>query len=195
MANHDNIRNKRDDLDRTLDAALAKYASVEPRPGMEERILANLRSADATPAYHTWWRWGLAAAAAMLLILITFAWRSRTPSHPAIANRPAPTEHRNAGPEMHVARRDPTAIPPRPRPAHKTDVLGSAPVVAGTPKLDQFPSPHPLSEQEKILASYIAQFHDEAVMVARARTEALRKDREQEMREAGPDGNEDSQVR
>jgi hypothetical protein len=67
--------------------------------------------------------------------------------------------------------------------------------VAGTPKLDLFPSPHPLSKQEKILASYIAQFRDEAVMVARARTEALRKDREEEMREAGPDGNEDSEVR
>ena len=184
-----------DDLDRVLDAALAKYAAVQPRNGLEERVLANLRS-TAPSANTTWWRWSLAAAAmAMLLMVITFAWRSRTPSHPAIANRPAPTEHRNAGPEMHVARRDPTAIPPRPRRAHKTHVPGSAPVVADAPKLDQFPSPHPLSEQEKILASYIAQVHDEAVMVARARTEALRRDREQEMRETGPDGSEDSQVR
>lgn len=188
-------RSKDNELDRLLEAALAKYAAAEPRSGLEERVLANLRSA-APSANRTWWRWSLVAAAtAMLLIVITFAWKSRTPSHPAIASRPAPTGHLNAGPEIYVARRDPTAIPPRPRPAHKAHVLGPAPVVAGAPKLDQFPSPHPLSEQEKILASYIAQFHDEAVMVARARTEALRKDREQEMREAGPDGNEDSQVR
>ena len=183
------------ELDRLLDAALAKYAAGEPRSGLEERVLANLRSASPSPI-GTWWRWSLAAAvAAMLLIAISFAWRSRTPSHQAIMNRPAPTEHHVAGPEMHAAHRDPSAIPPRPPRAQKTHVLGPVSVVAGAPKLDQFPSPHPLSEQEKILASYIAQFHDEAVLVARARTEALRKDREQQMREAGPDGNEDSQVR
>ena len=91
--------------------------------------------------------------------------------------------------------RDANAIPRRPRTAHKTHALRTAPVVAAVPKLDQFPSPHPLSEQERMLASYVAQFHDEAVIVARARTEALRRDREQEMREAGSDGNEDSQVR
>ena len=195
MTNHEDIRKERDDLDRTIDAALARHAAAEPRSGLEERVLANLHSA-ARPANRTWRKWGLAAAVAvMLLIAITFAWRSRTPSHPAIANRPAPTEHRNAGPEIHVARRDDRAIPPRPRPAHKTHAPGSSPVLAGAPKLDQFPSPHPLSQQEKVLTSYIAQFHDEAVMVARAEAEALRKDREQEMREAGPDGNEDSQVR
>lgn len=183
------------ELDRLLDAALAKYAAGEPRSGLEERVLANLRSTMPL-ANPTWWRWSIAAAAAaMLLIVITMAWRSRTPSHPAVAKRPAQTEHRNAGTEMHVARHDPTTIPPRSRRAPKTHVLGPAPVVAGAPKLDQFPSPHPLSEQEQILASYIAQFHEEAVMVARARTDELRKDREQEMREAGPNGNEDSQVR
>ena len=195
MANHDDIRNERDDLDRTLDTALAKYASVEPRPGMEERILANLRSADATPAYHTWWRWGLAAAVAAVLLAVTFAWRSRTPSHPAIANQPTSTEHRKAEQATEVTHRDGNAIPRLPHSAHKTHALGSSPAVTAVPKLDQFPSPHPLSEQEQILASYVAQFHDEAVIVARVRTEALKRDREQEMREAGSDGNEDSQVR
>src|SRR5438067_641439 len=114
MTNHEDIRKERDDLDRTIDAALAKYAAAEPRSGLDERVLANLRSA-APAANRTWWRWSLAAAvAAMLLIAITFAWRSRTPSHPAIAKRPAPTEHRNTGPEIHAPRRDTSAIPPRP---------------------------------------------------------------------------------
>jgi hypothetical protein len=68
-------------------------------------------------------------------------------------------------------------------------------VVAAVPKLDQFPSPRPLSEQEQILATYVAQFHDEAVLIARARKEAMERDREKELREAPSDGNEDSQVR
>jgi hypothetical protein len=182
-----------DELDRVLDAALAKYAAVEPRTGLEERVLANLRSA-APLANGAWWRWGLATAlAAVLLIVITLAWRSRAPSHPAIADHPISTEHHDAGPEKNVAHHDANAIP-RPRQARRTHALVPAPVVAAVPKLDQFPSPHPMSEQEQILASYVAQFHDEAVLVARARKEAMDRDREQEMREAGSDGS-DSQVR
>ena len=187
-------QNRGDELDRVLDAAIAKYAAVEPRTGLEERVLANLRSA-APLANGAWWRWSLAAAlAAVLLIVVTLAWRSRAPSHPAIAHHPTSTEHRNAGPEKDVAHHDANVIPRRPRLAHRNQALGSPPVVAAVPKLDQFPSPHPLSEQEQILASYVAQFHDEAVLVARARTEAMERDREQEMREAGSDGS-DSQVR
>ena len=183
------------ELDRVLDAALTKYAAAEPRTGLEERVLANLRSA-APSANGTWWKWSLAAAAAaVLLIAITLAWRSHTTSRPVIAHQPTSTEHQSAGPEKDVAHHDANAIPRRPHTAHKTHALRTAPVVAAVPKLDQFPSPHPLSEQERMLASYVAQFHDEAVIVARVRTEALRRDREQEMREAGSDGNEDSQVR
>jgi hypothetical protein len=33
-----------DDLDRLLDAALAKYAQVEPRSGLENRVLATLHA-------------------------------------------------------------------------------------------------------------------------------------------------------
>ncbi len=36
-----------DELDRMLDAALAKYAAAEPRAGLEARVLANLRARDA----------------------------------------------------------------------------------------------------------------------------------------------------
>ena len=41
-------------------------------------------------------------------------------------------------------------------------------VAAGSPKLDQFPSPQPLSEQEKILTNYVAQYPEHAVLIARA---------------------------
>ena len=42
--NHDWQAAERDPLDRDLDAALAKYAAVEPRAGLEDRVLANLRA-------------------------------------------------------------------------------------------------------------------------------------------------------
>lgn len=184
------------DLDRVLDAALAKYAAIEPRTGLEERVLANLRSVNSTGAHGAWWRWSLAAVvAAILLVAITLAWRSHTTSRPAIANHPTSTDHRSAGPEKDVAHHDANVIPRRPRQTRRTHALGSVPVVAAVPKLDQFPSPRPLSEQEQILATYVAQFHDEAVLIARARKEAMERDREKELREAPSDGSEDSQVR
>jgi hypothetical protein len=66
--------------------------------------------------------------------------------------------------------------------------------MAPYPKLDQFPSPQPLSEQEKILANYVARFHDEALLVARARSESLQRDREEDMRQA-ESGGDSSQAR
>jgi hypothetical protein len=53
---------------------------------------------------------------------------------------------------------------------------------AAEPKLDVFPSPLPLSEQEKMLASYVAEYPKEAALIARLRTEALQREFEEEMR-------------
>jgi hypothetical protein len=53
--------------------------------------------------------------------------------------------------------------------------------VADYPKLDQFPSPRPLSEQEKILESYVTNYPEHAALIARARAEELRRDAAEEM--------------
>jgi hypothetical protein len=81
-----------------------------------------------------------------------------------------------------------------PQPSQKANHRSPQPVVAASaPKLDQFPSPQPLSEQEKILASYVAEYPEHAVLVAQARAEALLRDQEEEEREAGHE--RDSQQR
>lgn len=59
--------------------------------------------------------------------------------------------------------------------------------VPSPPKLAQFPSPQPLSEQERILASYVAKYPEHAALVAQARAEALQQDSEEEA--AGNVGN------
>jgi hypothetical protein len=53
--------------------------------------------------------------------------------------------------------------------------------------LDQFPSPQPLSEQEKILANYVAKYPEHAALIAEARMEALRRDEEERAADAGND--------
>ena len=65
--------------------------------------------------------------------------------------------------------------------------LASNQTLAATPKLDQFPSPQPLSEQEQILMSYVAKYPEKAALIAQARAEALQRDREEELAEAAKD--------
>jgi len=63
--------------------------------------------------------------------------------------------------------------PPGHQPIHSTLARPYQPKVVATaaPKLDQFPSPRPLSEQELALARYVNEFPQEAMLIARAQEE------------------------
>ena len=181
-----------DEFDRDLDAALANYAAVEPRHGLESRILANLRAEQAPAPAHTWWRWSIPALAAIVVVAVVLAWKSSKPTI-EVTNHPSSTTQGPQKPGSQVvSNRD--GVPPHA--THTAHRKRSSPslVVAGVPKLDQFPSPHPLSEQEKMLAAYVAQFHDQAVLVAQAHAEALLRDQEED-RKWGAGHDEDSQQR
>lgn len=192
-----------DELDHILDAALAKYAAVDPREGLEERILAHLRAAEGPVQGLAWGSWLATAVTALVIVAVVLAWRSGKTAHPQIANRPGTTTQTTANTqnplqsETQAVSRGAKAAPgPRPAPTHRSIARDSlAPVMEAYPKLDQFPSPQPLSEQEKILASYVARFHDEALLVARARSEALQMDGEEEMRQAESGSGNNSQAR
>jgi hypothetical protein len=168
---------KHDQLDRMLDAALATYASVEPRAGLEERVLANVQAQRAKVTSHPWWRWSAVTAAAILVVAIMLAWRAGRSSHPAIANHPAVTAPGASEPETQVVLSSGTSQAQQP--ARRTSSHRSHPssVVAAAPKLDVFPSPQPLSEQEQILAAYVTQDHERAVLLARITNEELQRDR------------------
>ena len=178
-----------DELDRELDAALANYSAVEPRAGLEERVLANLRAERTLVTHRAWWRWGLAVAAAVALVTIALAWRSGRTSQP-VAGHPAIMRLRPTDNMTPVASHNGNALRPREHPPYRGAARQRsrpAGFVAANPKLEQFPSPRPLSEQEKILASYVAKDPDHAALIAEARMEVLRRDREEELREAGVD--------
>jgi hypothetical protein len=59
-------------FDELLNNALAEYSNVEPREGLEDRILANLATPqpEKRPWLQWWPVWGLAVAAAILLIVV-----------------------------------------------------------------------------------------------------------------------------
>lgn len=170
-----------DELDRRLDAALASYAKVDPRPGLDERILANLRSEPVVA--HAWWHWGLAAAVAAILIVLALSLRSDR-LHPTVANHPVddhpmsdrPMSDRpqknlsppNPAPEVQQASDGDSdlARQPTPRPVLKARALRHETEVPKNPKLDQFPSPRPLSPEEIALAQYVRNFPKDAQLIA-----------------------------
>lgn len=175
---------KSDDLDRTLDAALAKYASAEPREGLEERVLANLRAAATRSAQSAWWNWRFALLAAVLAVAAVVVWQWNKATRLSIANHPSTIRQAPVGPDL--AHHDGNSARPIKsvqwrRPRHRPQPE----TVAASPKLDVFPSPLPLSEQEKILASYVAGYPEHAVLVAEARMDALRQEAEERRRITG----------
>src|SRR5579864_1386344 len=183
MTRHENIGKERDDLDRALDGALTKYASVEPREGLEERSLGNLRTASTRDARCVWWNWGFAAVlAAAFLIVAAVVWQWNKSSQPPIVVRRPPI---NAAPiAPRIANRDISPAPQKKQ--HRTIRPRLQPEIASAgPKLDVFPSPLPLSEQEKILASYVTVYPEHAALVAEARMDALRQEAEERRRIAG----------
>jgi hypothetical protein len=166
-----------DGLGRELDGALAKYTDVEPRAGLENRVLANLRAERERLPNHGWWRWSVAGALATVVIVsLVLAWKSGKPSQPVVANHASPTAQPTKNPATQVASNS-SANEIHPRSSTAT-TRGDArhprstALAAADPKLDHFPSPRPLSKEEQLLVRYVQDFPQEAVMIAKAQAES-----------------------
>jgi hypothetical protein len=161
------IHDHRDDrsvfLDELLDASLARYAQTEPRPGLEARLLARLRS-EPEPALFPW-RWLPAAAAAVLALAVALYFASSRESRlPEVAVQPRPTTAPVVAPPQVPQR---AAVAPVRRPGPKTAapraLAGSAP-----PRREQFFQPSALSAQEAALMRFVSQAPPEELrLVAR----------------------------
>jgi hypothetical protein len=168
------------DLDRALNSALAMFATVEARAGLEDRVLGNLRAQESIE-HRTWWAWGFATAILVVLI-VAVAWHSSRRTRAPIAKEavtPAEVKSVKSGSVQSPVIRSASAVRRTKLPKHQA--------VAENPKLDQFPSPRPLSEQEKILAMYINQDPEHAALIAEARMETLRQAEAEKVRLASQD--------
>jgi len=170
---------ERDALDGMLDAALGKYAAVEPRSGLEHRILVNLRSEQGKSPARSWWRWSAAGVVAALIVIVAaLAWKAnRQTKSVAQQHAPAPIlrvmsasagSAEGAGPLPGV--RTVRANAQRNHPAA---------MASNGPKLGRFPSPEPLTPEELALVRYARQFPQDAVMIASAQ-EQFEKEVQQE---------------
>ena len=180
--NHKHEIGNRDRLDDRIDAALAKYATAAPRAGLEERVLANLRGQPTSSAM-VWWHW--AGVAAVFVLITTFlVWRLEKPGRERVVDH-RPITRQETQPQ--VAVKDSSVsirkvVPVSPR--HVRKHIPHRPVlVAAEPKLDQFPSPQPLTPEELALARYVKEFPEEATLIARAQDE-LEKQLQQKIADA-----------
>jgi len=119
-------------LEAALDKALARYASVEPLAGLEQRVLHRVRAAGAGRSYR-FGRWTIAAGVAAAALLIAVLWKSQVP----------PGVHR-ASLARAVAYPERPQIGPRPAPR----AMKRHRAAAGLPKRRVFPTPAPVSREE-----------------------------------------------
>ena len=133
-------------LDQVLDSLLANYADAEPRPGFETRLLAAVR--ERKPLFHLGWLW--AASAAIATATAVFA-----VYYLPLWQIPKPPSIEAAKPPVVLPIRSVPIPDSRPHPLKLT--VKPAPLVSTVDvRQEVFPTPVPLSEQERLLLRYLA---------------------------------------
>jgi hypothetical protein len=146
-------------LNDLLDASLRQYCAGPPREGLEGRALAALRAAAAPRPRRLWvWAWaaGLGVVTVMVFTLVRHSQPPATPrgavsakgnplgTIPSAATK-APAESGASVAKVKLARRQHTTRSARPK------------------RPEQFPTPRPLSEQERLLLVYVQAISPDAV--------------------------------
>jgi hypothetical protein len=145
---------KRDQfVDELLEASLKQYRGEEPRPGLEMRILAGIRTRERAAR----WRglgWAAAVCAGILAIIVLTL-------HFAPARLRQPTPHASL-PQPAATPPTPAMVSQQPMPplgAHRAPLQprqrGLRRAARRFARPEQFPTPLPLTEQEKLLLVYL----------------------------------------
>ncbi|HZD30528.1 MAG TPA: hypothetical protein VE779_02605 [Candidatus Angelobacter sp.] len=142
------------ELDALLHDALNEYRGAEPLAGMEERVLQRL-ALHSSQHRHRWLRWSLVAACTVALVVAV--WIASRPGRPT-ADR---VQQASAEPSVETPAKVAVEAPVAEAKAKQsirrpTAHLGSATVAEGAPQIAaspampaQFPTPTPLTAQER----------------------------------------------
>lgn len=154
----------KDRMDCWLDSALKQYGDVEPRIGLERRIMANLEARTHSVARRYW----LLALASIAVVCVSASaiWRMeiRQPLPSNISKLSPPSSIIEPNSEtgsisLPQPRKHPARVAIRPRQHIEMHSAHSA-------HPQNFPSRSPLSERELALARYAATFPREAELIA-----------------------------
>jgi len=136
-------------LDQLLEASLKQYRGEEPRPGLETRILAGIRTRERA-AWRIWLGWAVAVSTGILAIVALALHFARAP-----VRQPTPSASLPQSPMSGSA--DPRFWGPRlvHRPKEKPRTPNPGVRATKPARPEQFPTPLPLTEQEKLLFAYL----------------------------------------
>jgi hypothetical protein len=152
-------------VDRVLNEALAPH-DVEPRAGLEQRILANL---SAQPEQRTWrWAWAPIIAVGIVLVIVAAVTLRRAPrvSTPRVAVQSRPAQPQ---PQPWLTQPSPvTRAIARPKPQSEKKQPVIVAVTAPDPRMDTFPSRTMLAGEEQLLRRFVKAQPGEAQMIAMA---------------------------
>jgi hypothetical protein len=132
-------------FDEMLDSLLANYSNAEPRPGFETRILASVRSQRQRRKLMLGWIFAGSLATATAVFALAFNYPMTLPELPTITTTAASVPA-IVRPEIEAVRST-TRVEPRAAQAPTQEVAEI--------KQEVFPSPTPLTEQEKLLLQYL----------------------------------------
>jgi len=140
------------ELDRILEEGLATYSKGEPLSGLEERVLSRVTDASGVKQRRIW-RWILVAlpAAACLLVAVSLMWhRQEVPTAPLV------NEYAKVQPDP-VRPQFPSASPVEQKAVRIEHQAVRAKKIlrpaSQAVKREQFPTPAPLSPEERALMS------------------------------------------
>ena len=170
MADQEKDKQMETRMDDMLESLLANYSSAEPRPGLETRILANLHDVESREAGRGWWgfKWIWAGAALTALIVGGVLIIGKGKRHVA---PPPSTVVQTVQPDVQQPiTQQPIIQEPRvqssvpkigatPAIHHRHKTLAPGPQQNATLAVSQrpanFPTPFPLSEQERLMLAYL----------------------------------------
>jgi len=132
------MESERDELDRLIDCALATYSEAEPLAGLDQRVLERVRMADAARNPRLWWTWAAIFVSAAVLVMITVNrphFVGQVGNLRRVDNPPQPS----------------TYLPPPTPVTNRRAEYHPAPHRRTVPKPSQFPTPVPLTPEERAL--------------------------------------------
>lgn len=139
-------------LDQLLDSLLSSYSDVDPRPGLETRVIAKLRDhAGRSDSWNWNWTWIWSGTAATALAALVFIIGLESPVEPPqerVVQANWSLLNRHTPPIVEGVRARTKRVQPH------IESFAVAAAVDTRPEI--FPTPSPLSDQEKLMLRYLA---------------------------------------
>ena len=154
----------RDQFDDLLDGALKRYGEVEPRVGLQGRVLTRLAAHGNRMGHRSIWALASVVATVAIGVGIWFEMHRQPP--PSFAAHETGVQ---SAVQKLEAVQSPRVVPPEPNvvKTRANIVRRSHATKENERRLPQFPSNNVLNQQELAIAQYVKQFPEQAMLIAK----------------------------